>query len=275
MYRLTVRTLLLLLTLQLFVITSPAPLMAAGSPLTTSFYSLASDDENAVEIPTLLPNIAANERDNTRYQPDSGCITLRNSVSPSIVKIQIREISSKEFRRSGTGFIVRADGLIATCQHELPGYLGSVRVVVADGRTYDVDIVLEDKPNDIALLKIKQPDGQTFPALAMGSSQTLVSRSDLTVFGYPRNWDRVFMSPGVFLGTVTAGIKYSGKKPITYMDPTRSMLLLYMHCEPGNSGSPLVDQAGHVVGIVESVSNNKTMTEATPVDLLIKDMNAL
>lgn len=269
------RILFLLLAVNLFVLTLPAPLLASGTPFTSTFYSLAADDENAVEIPTLLPGVQADERDGTRYQPNSGCNKLRNAISASIVKIQIKEISAKDFRRSGSGFIVRSDGLIATCQHEMPGYLGVVRVVISDGRTYDVDLVCQDKANDICLLKIKQTDGATFPALELGSSDLLAAGSGLTAFGYPRNWDRVFMSPGGFLARVTAGTKYSGKKPITYMNPDREMLLLYMHCEPGNSGSPVVDSDGRVVGIVESVSNNRTKTEATPVELLKKDMEAL
>jgi regulator of sirC expression with transglutaminase-like and TPR domain len=132
----------------------------------------------------------------------------------------------------GTGFVVRPDGLIATNLHVI-GEARPVRVELADGKRYDVTAVhASDRSLDLALVQI---DAHDLPALSLGDSAALKNGQPVVAIGNPHGLIRSVVS-----GVVSGTRSIDGRKLIQVAIPI----------EPGNSGGPLLDRRGRVVGIL-------------------------
>jgi serine protease Do len=139
-------------------------------------------------------------------------------------------------RGTGAGVIWDAEGLVLTNHHVVAGgRRGSrVQVVVHDGRTFDAEVVKRGRNLDLALLRIKEAPGD-LPAAPVGDSGALRVGQLVYAIGHP--WGR--------LGAVTAGI-VSGLEVVRGSTRyVRSDVAL----APGNSGGPLLNARGEVVGI--------------------------
>jgi serine protease Do len=132
----------------------------------------------------------------------------------------------------GTGFIVGADGLIATNLHVL-GEGRPVTAQLADGRRFDVTSVhASDRGLDLALVRINARD---LPALELGDSDRLKDGQTVVALGNPLG-----LTYSVVSGVVSARRAMQGG----------SMIQLAIPVEPGNSGGPLLDLTGKVQGIL-------------------------
>ncbi|HEV8633067.1 MAG TPA: trypsin-like peptidase domain-containing protein [Chloroflexota bacterium] len=138
----------------------------------------------------------------------------------------------------GAGTIWRADGLIATNHHVVPG--DGARVRLADGRTLDAATVARDPANDLALLKV---EAQGLPAAAGGDARRLRAGEIVLAIGHPYG-NR---------GSLTIGIVVA---PLAdrYPEQTRELVRAAVLLGPGNSGGPLADARGRVVGINSMVA---------------------
>ena len=132
----------------------------------------------------------------------------------------------------GSGFILSADGLIATNFHVI-GEGRSVRVQLADGKQYDAQAIhASDRTLDLAVLKI---DAKDLPVLELGDSDTLKQGQSVVAFGSPRG-----LKNSVVSGVVSGVREVEG----------RPMIQVAIPIEPGNSGGPLVDLQGRAQGIM-------------------------
>jgi regulator of sirC expression with transglutaminase-like and TPR domain len=132
----------------------------------------------------------------------------------------------------GTGFVVGADGLIATNLHVL-GEARPVTVQLADGKRYDVTTIhASDRAADLALLRI---DAKKLTPLPLGDSDRLKPGQAIVALGHPHG----------LKFSVVSGV-LSGRRDID----GRSMLQLAIPIEKGNSGGPVLDLQGRVQGIV-------------------------
>jgi regulator of sirC expression with transglutaminase-like and TPR domain len=131
----------------------------------------------------------------------------------------------------GTGFVVGADGLVATNRHVLgDGRRISVEV---DGKTYEVVAVhASDRNLDLAVLRV---DAKGLTPLPLGDSDRLKDGQAVVAMGNPRGLTR-----SVVAGVVSGRPKIEG----------RPMIQLAIPIEAGNSGGPLLDMEGRVQGIV-------------------------
>ena len=140
-------------------------------------------------------------------------------------------------RGAGAGVIWDAEGLVLTNHHVVAGgRRGSrVQVVVHDGRIFDAEVVKRGRELDLALLRIEEPPGD-LPAAPVGDSGALRVGQLVYAIGHP--WGR--------LGAVTAGI-------VSGLDAVRGGKARYVQSDvalaPGNSGGPLLNARGEVVGI--------------------------
>ena len=134
---------------------------------------------------------------------------------------------------AGAGTIWRADGLIATNHHVVPG--DGARVRLADGRTFDAWAVARDPENDLALLKIEAPG---LPAVTGADARRLRAGEIVLAIGHPYG-NR---------GSLTIGIVVA---PLADRHPeqTRELVRAAVLLGPGNSGGPLADARGRVIGI--------------------------
>lgn len=148
--------------------------------------------------------------------------------------IAVVTITGRDGKREGlgTGFVLSADGLIATNLHVI-GEARPISVQLSDGKSYEVSSVhATDKGNDLAILKIEAKDLTPLP---LGDSDKLAQGAVVVALGNPLGLER----------SVTAGV-VSGTREID----GRSMIQLALPVERGNSGGPVVDLQGKVHGIV-------------------------
>jgi regulator of sirC expression with transglutaminase-like and TPR domain len=132
----------------------------------------------------------------------------------------------------GSGFILSKDGLIATNLHVI-GEARPISVKLLDGRTFKVaSIHATDRSQDLAILKI---DAEGLPVLPLGNSDELDEGEPLIAVGNPQGLEH----------SVVTGV--SGvRKDYEGMD----LIQLAMPIEQGNSGGPVLNMAGEVVGLV-------------------------
>ncbi len=160
---------------------------------------------------------------------------IAEAVHPSIAVLTVSARDGKG-ASLGTGFVVSADGLIATNFHVID--VGrAVTVELADGKRYDaVEVHAVDRERDLAVIRIKA-DGLT--PLKLGASAAMKDGQAVVAVGNPRGLKR----------SVVAGV-LSGRRDVE----GRPVLQLAMPVEPGNSGGPVLDMDGLVVGVVSSKS---------------------
>jgi serine protease Do len=150
-------------------------------------------------------------------------------VRPSLVRV------SSGDRASGAGVVLHGRGLVVTNAHVIQGR----RIQVLDhvGRSYSPTVLQLDRRLDLAALMVP---AEELPALAIGDSTCLLPGAWVLAFGHPF---------GV-MGAVTAGIVIgSGANlPETGTDG-RDWLAMSLRLRPGNSGGPVVDGNGRLVGL--------------------------
>jgi S1-C subfamily serine protease len=179
-------------------------------------------------------------------------------VSPSVVNIEVHQAlpgaspgrarsgepqgQDKERRGGGSGFVFTPDGLILTNSHVVHDAV-RIAVTMADGRRMAATRIGDDPASDLAVIRLERPhfDEPGLSVAALGDSQRLRVGQIVIAIGAPYG----------FQSTVTAGVvsalgrslrSYSGRL-IDDVIQTDAAL------NPGNSGGPLVDSAGRVVGV--------------------------
>ena len=174
-----------------------------------------------------------------------------DKVSSSVVSIVTSVKGTSYFGQSytssaaGTGIIVTEDGYILTNKHVIEGAT-SISVVLADGTTYkDVQVAVADPLNDVAFLKIKDVSGLT--AATLGDSKTIQVGQQVVAIGN---------ALGEYQNSVTSGVVSGTGRTLTATDSTGSMAEVLSDMiqtdaaiNSGNSGGPLINAAGQVIGI--------------------------
>ena len=159
---------------------------------------------------------------------------LYRRVNPSVVMVlaQVEEGASV-----GTGVIFSADGYLLTNYHVLEG--GSDCLVIRDnGTQYAAKYVAGDPDHDLAVLKV---DAEGLPAAEFGDSDTLTVGDPVYAIGNPL---------GVELpGTLTDGIVSAIDRDVLVDGRTMTLIQTNAALNSGNSGGPLINQYGQVVGI--------------------------
>ncbi|QDH10757.1 PDZ domain-containing protein [Nocardioides dongxiaopingii] len=168
------------------------------------------------------------------------------AVLPSVVKL---DVSGASESGSGSGIILSSDGLILTNDHvaSVAGDGGSITVSFSDGSHARATIVGTDPLTDTALVQAEDVDGLT-PATIGESGQVDVGEQVVAI-GSPYGLD----------ATVTSGIVSALDRPVDVGSDEQGNATVYPAIQtdaainPGNSGGPLVDLAGHVIGINSSI----------------------
>ncbi|HSJ63219.1 MAG TPA: trypsin-like peptidase domain-containing protein [Gemmatimonadaceae bacterium] len=169
----------------------------------------------------------------------------------------------------GSGFIVRADGIVVTNAHVIEG-ASSISVAMSDGSSVPAELLGADEPNDIAVLKIQRSE---LPVAPLGNSRDLLIGEPAIAIGNPYGFVLGNPEPSVTTGVVSG----TGRNLIArtqegqlYLD----MIQTDAAINPGNSGGPLVNALGEVIGMNSSIfspsGGSVGLGFAIPIDRVIR-----
>lgn len=177
------------------------------------------------------------------------------TVGPSVVSIMVQSQTDTMFgvmkqAGAGTGVIVSSDGYIMTNRHVV-GNAKTATVSLENGKAYNnVEVIGSDPLNDIAFMKI--PDVKDLPVVTLGDSSTVKVGQQVVAIGN---------ALGQYQNTVTTGILSGVGRPVTAGNSNGSqqedlvdLLQTDAAINSGNSGGPLVNLAGQVIGINTAIA---------------------
>jgi serine protease Do len=192
---------------------------------------------------------------------------LSERMKPSLVQVRVRRAAEpqaegqeqqpgtpEERRSAGSGFIIREDGYLVTNAHVV-GDAERIQVRLADGRRFDGRLVGLDERVDLALLKI---EASGLPVALLGDSNRTRVGEFVLALGHPFGLEQ----------TVSFGIVSRKGAPIQVAAPGFEFIQTDAAVNPGNSGGPLVNMAGEVVGVNSMAAVNGSIGFAIPVNLV-------
>lgn len=221
---------------------------------------------------------------------DSATVDVVKNASPAVVSIVITQDLSKIYNSdtfpfglfnmdtpqgqqqvgAGTGFIISSDGLILTNKHVVNTTGAEYTVVTSDDKEYQATVVATDPFNDIALVKINATD---LPTLSLGDSSTLGIGQTVIAIGNALGQYQNTVTKGVVSGlsrTVTAGDGSGQSETLQDIIQTDAAI------NSGNSGGPLLNLAGQVVGINTAVnSSGQSVGFAIPINQVKQDVESV
>jgi serine protease Do len=159
-----------------------------------------------------------------------------------------------ERRSSGSGFIIREDGYLVTNAHVV-GDAERIQVRLSDGRRFDAKLIGLDERVDLALLKI---EASGLPVAQLGDSNRARVGEFVLALGHPFGLEQ----------TVSFGIVSRKGAPLQVATPGFEFIQTDAAVNPGNSGGPLVNMAGEVIGINSMAAVNGSIGFAIPVNLV-------
>ena len=137
---------------------------------------------------------------------------------------------------TGSGFFLTEDGYVVTNAHVVEG-AADITVTTVNGKDMEARLVGSDATNDVAVLKV---EGEGLPAVTIGSSENLIVGDQVVAIGNPL---------GELTSTMTVGYVSGKNRDVTTEGNTINMIQTDAAINSGNSGGPLFNMKGEVVGI--------------------------
>jgi len=180
-------------------------------------------------------------------------------VTPALVRIDVVEAYYRDGREmkseaSGSGVVITAEGHVVT-NHHVAGHAKQLKCVFADKSEYEAELVGTDPLTDISIIRLKTKEPRQFPVVSWGDSTQVRVGDDILAMGSP-----LALSQSVTLGiisntemTMPEWLNRDGGLTIDGEDVGALVRWLAHDAQifPGNSGGPLVNLKGEVVGINE------------------------
>ena len=191
---------------------------------------------------------------------------LAERLKPALVQVRVRRAAEsstegeqqpgtpEERRTSGSGVLIRSDGYLVTNEHVV-AEADRIQVKLADGRRFEGRLVGKDERVDLALVKI-QATG--LPVAALGDSNRIRVGEFVLALGQPFGLEQ----------SVSFGIVSRKGQPLLAAAPGFDFIQTDATVNPGNSGGPLVNMAGEVIGINSMAARNGTIGFAIPINLV-------
>lgn len=236
----------------------------------TDTASLAQSAQEVAENPEeVTPQNSLSIEDN---EDNDVAISRRNAitkavetVSPAIVSITVTEVrqggrrlafdefynrfffapTEREFNSMGSGFIISEDGLVVTNEHVADKNAEEIMISLTDGTQYEAEILGADELADLALLKINSD--RKFPYVEFGDSEDIMVGEWSLAIGNPFGLFEA-AQPSVTVGVVSAinrDFRPDPNQPRVYLN----MIQTDAAINRGNSGGPLVNSDGEVIGV--------------------------
>ncbi len=186
-------------------------------------------------------------------------VELSAKCSTAVFRVDIFD-ETGYLSRSCSGFFISSDGLAVTSA-SVAEHASAARIVTTGGKTYEIAGVYDyNTTSDLALVKV---EGDGFPYLDIGNSDTVALGSSIYAVGFPAGYAQ----------TMTRGIITNLKFIISDTDS----FMFDANISPGCSGGPLIDTSGHVVGVIRGIlttnedgelDDSQNVNVAVPVNLL-------
>lgn len=231
---------------------SAAQAAATPTPAPTAAATATPDQpaEQAAPTPTVTPAVQREMPQLDGIAPvipgtgDNPIPDIFDAVSPSVVGVinyVEMPVGDKEMLTvygTGTGFLVSSDGYVLTNAHVVDG-AQVVTVKLSDGNEIDAEIIGSDTETDVAVLRV---DAQGLQPLKCGNSEDVRVGEYVLAIGNPLDSDRL-------VNTLTFGIVSARAREITIDNYTNTYLQIDAAINYGNSGGPLLNMKGEVIGI--------------------------
>jgi serine protease Do len=252
--------------------------IGAGTSLGAALYILPNT--TLFEQTPLYKSVAQNSAVNTvpydlhptTAVPEEGALSITeivNKVGPAVVGVSVKSVAGMDWFGNeqvsegiGSGMIINEEGYVLTNYHVISG-AQDVKVILSTGKEVNAKVINYDASHDIAVVKIT--DEIKVPGVAeLGTSSNLQVGETVVAIGNPLGKE--------FLGSVTSGIvsavnRNLGEKTLSYIQTDAAI-------NNGNSGGPLLNSRGQVIGIntakIDTTGTNSVdgMGFAIPIDLV-------
>ena len=221
-----------------------APLIVAAIAIALIAGALGAVGGTAATLAVSSPATSSPTTPPGGFSSPQDVVTVAAAVLPSVV--QIRVVTS-EGSGTGSGFVLTADGLIATNNHVVAGVsAGDITVYFFDGTKTKARVIGTSPSYDLAVIKVD--DHPNLKPVSTGNSDALRIGDPVIAIG----------SPLGLSGTVTTGIISSKDRPVTTGGNGENSYISALQTDaainPGNSGGPLVDLTGKVVGVNSAIA---------------------
>ncbi|MCD8389786.1 MAG: trypsin-like peptidase domain-containing protein [Oscillospiraceae bacterium] len=242
------------------VVSTPQPTSAATSAQSVAATSTLTSGSGELSASEIYYNLAVNQVVGIRTE-----ITYTNFFG---------QVSSSAV--SGSGFIISEDGYILTNYHVIEDAVSGgyeVNVLLYDGTSYTASVVGYADENDVAVLKI---DAAGLSAVTIGDSDSLQVGETVYAVGNPRGELEYTMTSGIVSATDRAITLSETSSTGTVTTKTINMFQIDAAVNNGNSGGPVYNSRGEVIGIVTAkYSSSEGLAFAIPINDAIELANAL
>ena len=242
---------------------SPAPAISLPSVDSTTKLQDSGNNHNNSNTPAAVGKELTNQQIIQKGKP---------SVVGILVESQVYSFGRTYTQQGiGSGFIVTQDGYIITNSHVVDGAT-KITVIMHDETEYEATLIGEDELSDVAVVKIEASE---LPAVELGNSDELVEGDPVVAIGTPAGIE--------FAGTATHGMISAINRDVKitdyYGNTTKTMTVIQIDApiNSGNSGGPLFDRFGRVIGMNSLKLGNgfEGMGFALPINGVISIANEL
>ena len=213
------------------------------------------------DVSALGEDVAALEEDISALEGDFSTLeTPENALLEVIATLESTVVRIDTNRGGGSGVIISSSGYVLTNLHIIQG-VNIITVTLASGETYDVTVSQRHEHLDIAILKITS-NRTDFPVATLGSSADVTVGEDVVAIGYALG----LQGPATFTKGIISAVRIDELDGHEYVQTDAAV-------NPGNSGGPLVNLKGEVIGI-NTWGFTETINFAIPIDeakLLIQE----
>ena len=204
------------------------PSVQAEAPAQTQQAAEELPQLTITQSPAGVPTVASDE---------AGALSLQEIYRRCIGSVVSIVTVTPSGKASGTGIIMSEDGYVITNHHVIES-AQAVSVLTADSREYTASVVGSDETSDLAVLKI---EAEGLQAAEFGDSSVLQVGDSVAAIGDPLGT--------ALRGTMTDGIISAINRDLTVNDRTMSLIQTNAALNNGNSGGPLINCYGQVIGI--------------------------
>jgi S1-C subfamily serine protease len=242
------------------------PTAASSSPAGSSAPSPSSSAPATVPSPTPSSSAAGGATGSA-----SGIQAVINKVEPGMVLIN-STIQYQSESGAGTGMVINSDGLVLTNNHVIEDATKLTATVVATGKTYPVTVLGYDTTGDVALVKLQGASGLT--TVPLGNSAAVKTGAAVVALGNAEGEGTILPAAGTITG-VNQTITASDEGGTITSETLHGMLETNADIVSGDSGGPLSDAAGQVIGMDTAGESVSFGQQASPTGFAIPINTAL